>query len=45
MTTVIFKPTEACNGNCAYCDVVRKDREKGVTAAAGDPGAVLCSGQ
>ena len=29
MTTVIFKPTEACNGNCAYCDVVRKDREKG----------------
>ena len=30
MTTVIFKPTEACNGNCAYCDVVRKDREKGV---------------
>lgn len=29
MTTVIFKPTEACNGNCVYCDVVRKDREKG----------------
>jgi uncharacterized protein len=29
MTTVIFKPTEACNGNCLYCDVVRKDREKG----------------
>ncbi|MBN1880989.1 MAG: SPASM domain-containing protein [Deltaproteobacteria bacterium] len=29
MTTMIFKPTEACNGNCIYCDVVRKD-------AAGD---------
>jgi len=25
MTTMIFKPTEACNGNCIYCDVVRKD--------------------
>ncbi|MBI2267516.1 MAG: SPASM domain-containing protein [Armatimonadetes bacterium] len=24
MATVIFKPTEACNGRCAYCDVVRK---------------------
>ncbi len=29
MTTVIFKPTEACNGNCVYCEVVRKDRERG----------------
>jgi|GEM_PF-337551 len=25
MTTMIFKPTEACNGNCIYCDVVRKE--------------------
>lgn len=24
MATVIFKPTEACNARCAYCDVVRK---------------------
>lgn len=24
MATIIFKPTEACNSNCVYCDVVRK---------------------
>ena len=24
MATVIFKPTEACNSRCVYCDVVRK---------------------
>lgn len=25
MATVIFKPTEACNARCVYCDVVHKD--------------------
>ncbi len=25
MATVIFKPTEACNARCAYCDVVHKE--------------------
>ena len=25
MATVIFKPTEACNARCIYCDVVHKD--------------------
>ena len=24
MATVVFKPTEACNSRCSYCDVVRK---------------------
>lgn len=26
MATLIFKPTEACNSNCAYCDAVRRRR-------------------
>ena len=25
MATIIFKPTEACNAGCAYCDVISKD--------------------
>lgn len=25
MATVIFKPTEACNARCVYCDVVHKE--------------------
>src|SRR3989338_4343452 len=24
MATIIFKPTEACNAGCAYCDVLSK---------------------
>ena len=27
MATLILKATEACNSNCAYCDVVRKPRQ------------------
>ena len=26
MATVIFKPTEACNSRCIYCEVVKKTR-------------------
>ena len=26
MATVIFKPTEACNARCIYCEVVKKTR-------------------
>lgn len=26
MPTIIFKATERCNANCAYCDVIRKGR-------------------
>lgn len=27
MATVIFKPTEACNARCVYCDVVHKEAQ------------------
>lgn len=27
MATVIFKPTEACNAQCVYCDVVHKESQ------------------
>lgn len=29
MATVIFKPTEACNARCIYCEVVKKTRGPG----------------
>lgn len=28
MPTIIFKPTEACNSNCVYCDVVDRKQPK-----------------
>ncbi|HOT88315.1 MAG TPA: hypothetical protein PL028_02095 [Bacteroidales bacterium] len=28
MATIIFKPTEKCNSNCIYCDVVVKKKPK-----------------
>ncbi len=31
MATVVFKPTEACNSRCSYCDVVRKKPRGPVT--------------
>ncbi|MBM4275126.1 MAG: radical SAM protein [Deltaproteobacteria bacterium] len=31
MATVIFKPTEACNARCIYCDVVQKKPRAPVT--------------
>lgn len=32
MAVIIFKPTEACNSNCAYCDVViKQDATKTMT--------------
>lgn len=31
MVAVILKVTEACNSNCAYCDVVSKDRRQTAT--------------
>jgi uncharacterized protein len=31
MPTIIFKPTEACNSNCAYCSVVAHKNPKTIT--------------
>ena len=28
MATIIFKPTESCNSNCIYCDVVARKKPK-----------------
>lgn len=32
MATIIFKPTERCNSNCAYCDVVKKGPRQDMSA-------------